>query len=448
MSTITDYSFSFRLVKNYIVTTFRRYYGEYIVLGKENIPSGCPVIYAPNHINAFMDAIAIHSIAPYELPVIFLARADIFKSKSARKLLQFSKILPAFRMRDGIENLGKNNEVFEQCVDILHQNKALGIMPEGNQGEQRKLRPLVKGIFRIAFAAQQKYDVQPGVKIVPVGLDYGDLAKFGKHIIINVGKPIEISDYMKIHAENPVTAMNDIREKLGSELNDLSLNLATEEYYDCFEIITGMADGAFLKKLDLEDTTVSMFKARQEIAKKLVSIEKNEKPKIEKLNSLSKDFNLTMKKLNLRNWVWEQNSQNKTSFIPKGLKLVVTLPVFLYGLVCNFLPFFIPVYVRKHTIKVEYEGFFSSLQFVLGIITFPLFYSIQTILVYNLSFVPWWAAVLFFFGQYPTGKYAIRWNSETRKYIANRKFRKLTKNKSKDLLHVQQLREQILSLIS
>ena len=197
MSNIVDYPFSFSLVRNYVVFTFKRYYGEYIVTGRENIPENCPVIYAPNHINALMDAIAVHSIAPYHVPVIFLARADIFKNPTAAKILKFIKILPAFRMRDGFENLGKNNEVFEQCVEIINKNNALGIMPEGNQGEQRKLRPFVKGIFRIAFDAQQKYGLKPKVKIVPVGIDYGDLKKFGKHIIINIGKPIEVSDYMK-----------------------------------------------------------------------------------------------------------------------------------------------------------------------------------------------------------------------------------------------------------
>jgi len=208
MSNIFDYTASFSLVRNYIVFTFKRYYGEYIVVGQENIPDESPLIFAPNHINAFMDAIAVHSIAPYKQPVIFLARADIFNNKTAIKLLKFAKILPAFRMRDGMENLGKNNEVFEQCVEILHKNSALGIMPEGNQGEQRKLRPLVKGIFRIAFAAQQNSNVQPNVKIIPVGIDYGNLTKFGKHIIINIGKPIEVSEYMQSYAANPVSATN------------------------------------------------------------------------------------------------------------------------------------------------------------------------------------------------------------------------------------------------
>jgi len=448
MSNIFDYTASFSLVRNYIVFTFKRYYGEYIVVGQENIPDESPLIFAPNHINAFMDAIAVHSIAPYKQPVIFLARADIFNNKTAIKLLKFAKILPAFRMRDGMENLGKNNEVFEQCVEILHKNSALGIMPEGNQGEQRKLRPLVKGIFRIAFAAQQNSNVQPNVKIIPVGIDYGNLTKFGKHIIINIGKPIEVSEYMQSYAANPVSATNEIRERLWTDLNNLSLNLASENHYTCFETTAEVATTTFVQKIGLPNTTFYRFKARQEIAKKLVAVENAEPEKIEKLDSLCKEYSRLLKKNNLQNRVLEQGIPKSLNLIIDSFKLLFTFPFFTYGLLCNFLPFFIPVYIRKNVLKAQYEGFFSSLQFVTGIVTFPLFYLLQTILFYNLIYSTWWVALIFLFIQYPFGRYAIKWNKEAKRFIAKTKYQLLMKKKSSELLHAQDARQQIIRMIS
>jgi len=447
MSDISDYSLSFSLVRNYVVFSFKRYYREYIVLGRDNIPKDCPVIFAPNHINALMDAIAVHSIAPYKIPVIFLARADIFNNKKAAKVLQFTKILPAFRMRDGMENLGKNNEIFEQCVEILNQNMALGIMPEGNQGEQRKLRPLVKGIFRIAFAAQQKHNIQPNVKIVPVGIDYGSLTKFGKHIIINIGKPIEVSEYMKSYAENPVTSTNEIRERLGSDLNKLSLNLATEKFYECFESITGIVDSAMVEKLGLPDSTVSRFIARQEIAKKLVSLEKSEPDKIEKLDLLRNEYDLLLDKLNLKNWVLEQKKLKLSTNLFEGLLLFCSLPLFLYGFLMNFVPFMAPVFIRKYVMKSQYEGFFSSLQFVIGIITFPLFYILQTVLFYFLISNSLWLTMIFLIIQYPFGKLALKWFIKTEKLMAKIRCLNLLKIKSSDLILAQEIRAQIIRKI-
>ena len=448
MSNIVDYPFSFSLVRNYVVFTFKRYYGENIVTGRENVPENCPVIFAPNHINALMDAIAVHSIAPYHVPVVFLARADIFKNKTAAKILKFMKILPAFRMRDGIENLSKNNEIFEQCVEILHKNNALGIMPEGNQGEQRKLRPFVKGIFRIAFDTQQKYSTLPNVKIVPVGIDYGDLAKFGKHIIINIGKPIEVSDYMLAYGENPVTATNEIREKLKEDLNQLSLNLATEKYYDCFLKVTEVANTSFLEQLLLPDNTISRFEARQEIAKRLVLLEKTDPEKMKSMESVCTVYTGLLNKLKLHNRVLEQEPAGNTAILTEGFKLLMTLPVFVVGFLCNFIPFFLPMYIRKSVIKAQYEGFFSTLQYGIGIIIFPLFYLIQALFFTCVISASWWTIILFFFIQYPFGKWALKWNSKTTKFRAKLRYRHLMKEKSPDLNEAQKMRIQIIRMIS
>ena len=235
-----------------------------------------------------------------ELEKETLGAKPIFKNKKAAKLLNFFKIMPAFRMRDGVENLGKNSEVFNRCVEVLNKNKALGIMPEGNQEIERKIRPLVKGIFRIAFAAQQKQGSSPNVKIIPVGLDFGNIEKFGKHIIINIGQPIEVSDYMAEYEINPALATNQIRERLSAKLAELSLNLASEKYYNCFETSSEIAITAYLVEHNLPNNTESHFFAQQKIAEKLVQVELNEPTKMVLINSLYVDYKNTLEELNLK----------------------------------------------------------------------------------------------------------------------------------------------------
>ena len=39
MSKIFEYTFSYKLARNYMVYCFRQFYGEYIVTGKENLPT-------------------------------------------------------------------------------------------------------------------------------------------------------------------------------------------------------------------------------------------------------------------------------------------------------------------------------------------------------------------------------------------------------------------------
>jgi 1-acyl-sn-glycerol-3-phosphate acyltransferase len=447
MPEIYKLTLSFSLVRRYIVFTFKRYYSEFIVIGKENIPTDSPLIFAPNHINAIMDALAVHAIVPQNLPLVFLARADIFRNQIVAKLLRYAKIMPAFRMRDGIENLGRNNEIFEQCVEILHNNKALGIMPEGNQEVERKLRPIVKGIFRIAFAAQKKNGKQPYVKIIPIGIDYGGITKSNKPIIVNIGKPIEVSEYMESYAINSVVATNEIKDKLRDELSNLTLNLATEKYYECFDKTVNVTNSFVLKELNLNDNTFNRFVARQKIAERLVNMEQNEPTKIDKLSSLCVEYERYLSDFKLSTNVFE-SEYNNFRLILEGVILSLFLPVLLVGLIMNALPFYIPVIIRKYVLKAQFIGFFSSLQFALGIITFPVFYILQTCLFALFVTTNWWLILIFLFAQYPLGKLGLKIYKKTRKLIGKLNYQRLRNTKTSEIDRMKSIRSQIFELVS
>jgi 1-acyl-sn-glycerol-3-phosphate acyltransferase len=434
------------ILKNYVIFTFKLFYGEFIVIGKENIPVNSPVIFAPNHLNALMDALAIHSIAPSNSPVTFLARADLFNNKRLGKFLRYIKILPAFRMRDGMENLAKNNLVFESCVDILLDNKTLGIMPEGNQGEQRQLRTFGKGIFRIAFAAQQKLDNNKTVKIIPVGIDFGSLHKFGKHIIINIGKPINVIDYMEIYSENNVTATNEIKDRLYMELSNLTLNISSKTNYECFETSIEIANSSLIDGLEIDNKTIMLFEARQQIANRLLMFEKTDSNKINILKALCAKYQKLIKRLNFKTWIFDEQYYRTAPLLFECLLLCISFPAFIIGFILNLLPFFVPVLIRKN-LNVEYKGFFSSIHYVLGIITFPFFYLIQTILFASLTSSTWVEILIFFCSQYIIGKWALEWYRFAKKILAKIRYNNLVINKSTLVLETQDIRKKIIQLI-
>lgn len=446
MSEIYDFPLSYNLTKRYVVFTFKRFYSEFIVVGRENIPSEGPVIFAPNHNNALMDALVILSIVRHNLPVVFLARSDIFKDGFVRSALRFSKIMPAFRMRDGAENLGRNADVFEKCIEALHHKKALGIMPEGNQELELNIRPLVKGIFRIAFAAQQTMPdpLKPGVKIVPVGLDYGDIVKFGKPVIVSVGKPIEVSEYMEKYSDNQVIATNLIRSRLFDDLSNLTLNLATKDYYSCFETVVKVWEKPSLDYYHLPDNTVYRFRARQLAAKQLVKLEKTDPEAIKQLNELSARYSQLLSTTKLTDKVLERKQKSVFSLLFSSFILLINFPFYVFGLILNFLPFFTPVLVRKYVFKAKFIGFFSSLQYGIGLLSFPFFYFIQALLFGWLTPFSWWTAVLFFFLQYPMGKLAFFWHSSQKKFAGWLRYR--IHHNSSTVVELTSLRRQIVSV--
>lgn len=447
MSEIYDLPLSYRLIKKYVTGSFKKFYSEHIVLGKENIPQNGPVLFAPNHLNALMDALAVTSVTPDHYATVFLARSDMFKKKPIADLLTFVKIMPAFRIRDGYATLGKNAEIFEKCIEVLEHDNAMCIMPEGNQELERKLRPLVKGIFRVAFSAQERLGTSRDVKIIPVGIDMGDLEKSNTPIIINFGEPISITGYMAEYGENPVTATNNIKNELKVRLESLTLNLNSEQYYNEFESITWLTNIAVLKELQLADNAVNRFHARQEIAGRLVALEREDPNAMEMVARAVNRLNEIKKSYRLHDRNFDMADQTTIQISGHLLILLPALPVFIIGLILNFLPFFLPVFIRKK-MNVEFTGFYSSLHFGIGLITFPVFYALQAVFLLVLTSLPWWSLILFIPLQFILGKWALNIYKRARKLIGQLHFNTFRKNKKAVYVEATELRSKILKIIS
>jgi 1-acyl-sn-glycerol-3-phosphate acyltransferase len=102
---IHEFDFWQNIVQNYVKTYIHFFYDKVTVVGSNKVPKDKPVILAINHQNALMDPLNV--ICALKGPSVFMARADVFKSEKIAKILRFFKMLPVFRIRDGIKSLQK-----------------------------------------------------------------------------------------------------------------------------------------------------------------------------------------------------------------------------------------------------------------------------------------------------------------------------------------------------
>src|SRR6185436_5271503 len=72
-----------------------------------------PLMLAANHPNSFLDAIILCTI--FDKPVYSLARGDAFSGNLVSKILLSLKLLPVYRVTEGVENLEENYKTFDQC---------------------------------------------------------------------------------------------------------------------------------------------------------------------------------------------------------------------------------------------------------------------------------------------------------------------------------------------
>ena len=401
---IDQWSWFYAFLQVFIIRPIHSYY--YRKIKKVNIgriPKGQPVILAPNHQNALMDAMAF--VAGIKFQTVFLARADIFKGGFVTNLLTFIKILPVYRIRDGISSLQKNDEIFDITVKILHNKlNPLLLFPEGNHGDKRRLRPLVKGIFRIAFKAQEKYKMNPGVIIIPIGIDYSHYWKFRQTQFINFGEPIEVCEYWKDYEENPTTAINLLRNRLSEEMKKYMIHIETDEFYDLYMDLRILyrkraCEKLGLKKGDLYDE----FKADKKLIEILDECLKNHRAAIEKLNEVYGKYAEFRDKLNFRNWVPVRGNYSIFGNVLAVLLSVVTWPLVLLGLFNNWPHFFIP---KSFTKGIKDPQFFSTAKWASGLALMIIYYPILFVLA--MVFLPfWWIKILYIITLPSTGLFAL-----------------------------------------
>ena len=121
-------SLGYEALRVYVRFAFWLTHKRVIVTGRELIPNDHPIIFAANHQNALMDPLAL--VCTNSLQTLWLARADIFKSKFTKPILKFMKMLPVYRIRDGKENLNNNEEVFDQVTQVLENGGSTALFPE------------------------------------------------------------------------------------------------------------------------------------------------------------------------------------------------------------------------------------------------------------------------------------------------------------------------------
>jgi len=396
------------------------------------------MILAPNHQSALMDAMIL--VCKTAFQVVFLARADIFKGKRLMRFLTYLNIMPIYRIRDGIGNVRKNDEVFEKTSGVLHNRfNPLCIFPEGNHGDKRRLRPLVKGLFRIAFQAQEKFGITPAVKIVPIGYDYGHYQHFRSTLFVNIGEPIEVSDFMEAYHENPVLALSQIRDRFAVALSRQMIDIQTQEYYDLYMYLREVFNQEMCRKLGIPGKTLAeKFRADKVMIESLNKELDNKPHNINQLNTLMQEYQTGLKTERLRDWVVGRGNYAAIVLIWSLLIKAALFPVFAFGLVNNFLPYWLTASRIKNIKDTQFQ---SSFKYVTGMVFFPVWYFI-IFGVLIATPLPWWLVIAYFVLLPVTGLFAFQYFIRIKKLLAMWRF--WIKRHTQEIQKLLQLRKKII----
>ncbi len=406
------WSLGYYLLKKYVIFVDWIIYRKVILNGTEKIPKDHPIVFAPNHQNALSDPMAI--LLHTKFQPVWLARADIFKNKTAALILRFLKIMPVYRMRDGKENLTKNDETFTNSVKVLENNSALGLFPEAAHTAKRQMIPHKKAVPRIVFMAQEKADKNLNIQIIPTGIYYSSYWKFNRDLIVNFGDPIPVNDYWEEYNKNQGAATLSLRDRIYEGLLPLVIDIKSKNYYNEFEKIREIYGHQYLKRKNIKSSILHRFQCDQILVNKLDELEAKKPEEVKKLAELVNEYEATLKKMKIRSWLADNPYLNFFKIFLNIVVLLVSLPIFIFGFIFNAIPFFvIDNVVRK---KIKDIAFWSTFSLVAGLILFPLVYIIELLAIGWL--IPGiWLKLAFLISLPFAGKIAFKWYILSRKTI-------------------------------
>lgn len=166
--------------------------------GLENIKSDRPTLIACNHPGGFTEPIVLACIL--NIPIHFLVRGDMFHNKWLRWLLINTNQIPIYRFKDGIKSLRQNQKHLNLLKEKLISGERIMIFVEGSTEPEMHLRPLQKGIARVAQdALKEQTDLL--IDIVPMGVTFTDSTQFRSEIMLSVGSPITL-DHSFVESED------------------------------------------------------------------------------------------------------------------------------------------------------------------------------------------------------------------------------------------------------
>jgi 1-acyl-sn-glycerol-3-phosphate acyltransferase len=412
------------------------FYRKVIVLGRENIKPDDHIIFAPNHQNALMDALAV--LFTHKGQPVFLARADIFKRKTIAATMYFLKILPVYRIRDGFSSLKGNDEIFLKTIDVLKNKNGLVILPEGDHAGFRRLRQLKKGICRVAFQSDEATGFTLKIKIIPVALEFSNYSRFRQVLTVEYGKPIEVSEFFDSYKVSPERALNELRSRLSDEMKGIMVHIE-EDDYEAIDELRSMINGRFsddirFPKLFRDRLLVNLMNQLRttdiSLYTRICSLSLSIKKKAKELNT---DYRLLEKKKHPLGWL-----------IAGMIGLVITFPLFIYGNIFNLTFLEIPnLQIRK----IKDPQFHSSIRYgislALAFVFLPL-YLILSLFIFS----SWWLGLLIFLTLPLSGLFAWNYYLQLRRILGGFRIRSLIKQKDKEFDLLRRNHTELVKLIA
>lgn len=310
----------------------------------------------------------------------FLAKKALFFNGPASAFLEALGAIPVARKEDLSpgENFD-NNLSFQKACEFLNAEGTLLVFPEGVSKIERNLRKIKTGTARIAFQLEESTGFSSSLKIITVALHYSDPTRFRSKVTVLFDRPISVDHYKAMHSATPEICVQSLTKRIERRLFNKTVISEEEE-------TLGMVADLYSIHLQTthahrNDPKTALFLAKN-IGKAISRYKYADWGKYAALFEETLAYRDLLKKHLLHVKAYHQSVAHQDHpglFALKFTGVALLFPFYMLGAIINSLPYLVAVYVTPMISREE--EFKAGLQLALGVIAFPVWYIILSLMV-------------------------------------------------------------------
>lgn len=404
----------YAFIKALTTLSLKRFFRKIVVEHSDRVPGDSPTIFVSNHPNTMIDAMVVGYAVGKRIH--FVAKSTLFSNRVASWFLRKLGMVPIFRPQDDPDQMHRNVEVFQMLYDLLEKGGCFLLFPEGISEPARRLQPIRTGAARIALGAEEKSDFRLGVRIVPVGLNYSAPERFRSDVYCRFGYPIVPGELKGQYESDPVQAALDLTERIRINLEKLTTHIQKDELEETVSNLEKIYKRELMVDLGMKLKSMKDdFLVTKGIVKAVEWFQNHQPERAQQLRKKIGRYLKTLNRLHIKD-EFLSPTRSGIGFLQRlnaWMYLVLGFPLFVWGLINNFVPFILPLFYARRFVKQK--TLVSSMKLMMGLGSFAIFYGLQTWLVW-LLFSSKWVTAFYAVSLIPSGNFALSYLRKAKNY--------------------------------
>jgi 1-acyl-sn-glycerol-3-phosphate acyltransferase len=366
------------------------FFKDVSVAGVERVPATGPVLLCINHPNNLIDSLLVAGVLRRK--VHYLATAALFRNPLVARFLGACGAIPIYRKQDDPDKMERNTDAFAACYRALERGDLIGIYPEGTTHAERRVQRIKTGAARIALEYQAAGRGAP-LSLIPVGLTFDARKAFRGRVRVAFGEPIALAAYAAVYRDEPARAVEALTTAIQWGMEAEILHVARPERQDLIRAVEELYRGDLIRELQEERglgvRQIDPLRLSRTIAEAAVHFEERDPQRVEQLWAAVQRYRALLAAYQVRDQAVRARAQRAPARtrLRRSWRASLGLPFFAYGLLVNGLPYLLPRWLAHRTARKETD--YATTRLLASVVAFPLFWALETWLVWRLLGLPW-----------------------------------------------------------